>query len=188
MSEKHPIITVTGSKEYKQDMEKIQEKLTEQGCIVIPIGSYGEESLTMRMDKIDLAEELFVINPEWKIENAVWSDICYAYLSGKNVSSLESLSYREIQDRADEIIYQAETLARKQLEMLLHNAYMDPNGIVSFSYKKHTVYDPWLREDMQEEPFAWSLHEDPKVGVDPMEYYGKTKTARYIVEILEKNK
>ena len=56
----------------------------------------------MRMDKIDLAEELFVINPIWKIEETTWMDICYARLTGKNVSSLESLSYREIQDKEND--------------------------------------------------------------------------------------
>ena len=75
MSEKRPIITVTGAEEYKKDMEQIQEKLTKQGCIVVSIGDYSKEPLTMRMDKIDLAEELFVINPIWKIEETTWMDI-----------------------------------------------------------------------------------------------------------------
>ena len=47
MSEKRPIITVTGAEEYKKDMEQIQEKLTKQGCIVVSIGDYGRESLAM---------------------------------------------------------------------------------------------------------------------------------------------
>lgn len=187
MSEKRPIITVTGAEEYKKDMEQIQEKLTKQGCIVVSIGDYGKEPLTMRMDKIDLAEELFVINPIWKIEETTWVDICYARMTGKDVSSLESLSYREIQDKENDFLFQAEGLAQKQLEMAQHNGYLDKRDFVSFSYKGHTIYDPWIREDMQSEPFAWNLHEDPKTGVNPFEYYGKKTAARFIVECVEKN-
>lgn len=187
MSEKRPIITVTGAEEYKKDMEQIQEKLTKQGCIVVSIGDYSKEPLTMRMDKIDLAEELFVINPIWKIEETTWMDICYARLTGKNVSSLESLSYREIQDKENDFLFQAEGLAQKQLEMAQHNDYLDKRDFVSFSYKGHTIYDPWIREDMQSEPFAWNLHEDTKTGVNPFEYYGKKTAARFIVECVEKN-
>lgn len=36
---------------------------------------------------------------------------------------------------------------------------------------------------MQDEPFAWNLHEDHKAGVRPMEYYGKKTVARYIAEL-----
>lgn len=187
MSEKRPIITVTGAEEYKTDMKQIQEKLTKQGCIVVSIGDYGKESLVMRMDKIDLAEELFVINPIWQVADITWADICYAHMTGKDVSSLEALSYREIQDKERDFVYQAEDLAQKQLEMAQHNDYLDKRDFVSFSYKGHTVYDPWIREDMQDKPFAWNLHEDSKAGVNPFEYYGKKTAARFIVEIVEKN-
>lgn len=43
-------------------------KLTKQRHIVVPIGMCGKEDLDMRLDKIDLAEELFVVNPAGKIE------------------------------------------------------------------------------------------------------------------------
>lgn len=185
MSEKRPIITVTGAKSTK-DMEQIQEKLTKQGCIVVSIGDYGRESLAMRMDKTDFAEELFVINPICKIEETTWSDICYARMVGKDVSSLESLSYREIQDKENDFC-SGRGLAQKQLEMAQHNDYLDKGDFVSFSYKGHTIYDPWIREDMQGEPFAWNLHEDLKAGVNPFEYYGKKTVARFIVECVEKN-
>ena len=50
MSEKRPVIAVAGLEQYKNDMEVIQEKLTKQGCIVIPIGTYGPESLDFKTD------------------------------------------------------------------------------------------------------------------------------------------
>lgn len=69
------------------------------------------------------------------------TDICYAYLTGKDISSLESMSYREIQEKANDLIYGSEMLAQRQLEMVQHNSYLDKD-VVSFSYKQHTIYDP----------------------------------------------
>lgn len=114
MGEKHPVIAVTGTEEQKKEIEYIQKKLTNQGYIIVSIGTYGKETLDMRMDKIDMAEELFVINPMGTLEETIWADICYAYLTGKDISSLESLSYREIQEKAKEHIFVAEELAKKQ--------------------------------------------------------------------------
>ena len=164
-------------------MEIIQEKLTKQGCIVIPIGIYGPESLNMRMDKIDLAEELFVINPEQKIHDNIWTDIYYANLAGKDISFLESFSYREIKEKTEEYLYQAEYLAQKQLEMLQHNANLDKRNIVSFQYNGHNVYDPWIREDMPEEPIPWNLTETHNPGQRTQDYYRKQTNACYIDEI-----
>ena len=48
-------------------------------------------------------------------------------------------------------------------------------------------YDPWIREDMQEEPFAWSMHENIKAAVNPFEHYGKKNASRFVVRIVEKN-
>lgn len=56
-----------------------------------------------------------------------------------------------------------------------------------FPYKGYTIYDPWIREDLQEEPFAWRMHEEPKAGVNPFDYYGKRAATRFIVGIVEKN-
>ena len=123
MAKEYPVIAVIGTEECKKEMEQIQEKLTKQRHIVVPIGMCGKEDLDMRLDKIDLAEELFVVNPAGKIEMNIWTDICYAYLTGKDISSLESMSYREIQEKANDLIYGSEMLAQRQLEMVQHNSY-----------------------------------------------------------------
>lgn len=186
MIKKHPVITITGSEKYKEEIEQTREKLTKQGYITLSIGDYGREVIDMRLDKIDLAEELFVINPTFQVAESAWVDICYAHLTGKDVSSMKSLSYREIQDKENVFLYQAEELAQKQLEMLHHNDYLDKRGLISFTYKEHIVYDPWIREDTQTEPFVWNMHENPEVCVNPFERYGKIATARYIAAIMEK--
>lgn len=187
MTKKCPIITITGTQSYKEEMEQAREKLTKQGYIVLSIGDYGKEALDMRLDKIDLAEELFVLNPIFQISESTWIDICYAHLLGEDVSSMKSLSYREIQDKENYFLYQAEELAQKQLEMVQHNDYLDKSELISFKHKGCVVYDPWIREDMQTEPFAWNMHENPEVCVNPFEHYGKKVTARYIAAIMEKN-
>lgn len=51
------------------------------------------------------------------------------------------MSYREIQEKANDLIYGSEMLAQRQLEMVQHNSYLDKD-VVSFSYKQHTIYDP----------------------------------------------
>lgn len=39
---------------------------------------------------------------------------------------------------------------------------------------------------MQEEPFAWSMHENIKAAVNPFEHYGKKNASRFVVRIVEK--
>ena len=90
-------------------------------------------------------------------------------------------------DRGKNFRQQAEELAQKQLEMIWNNECPDKRNIISFSYKGYTIYDPWIREELQEAPFSWRIHEDPKAGVNPFDYYGKRAAARSIVGIVEKN-
>ena len=51
---------------------------------------------------------------------------------------------------------------------------------------KSKIVDPWLREDTQGEAWVWEEHRNPDYGVNPFEYYGKKKTARFIESILMK--
>lgn len=108
-------------------------------------------------------------------------DLCGILLSEMN------LAYRKIQNRGKDFIQQAEGLAQKQLEMIWNNACPDKRNIISFSYKGYTIYAPWIREDLQEEPFAWRMYGDPKASVNPFDYYGKRAASRFIVGIVEKN-
>lgn len=51
MAKEYPVIAVIGTEECKKEMEQIQEKLTKQRHIVVPIGMCGKEDLDMRLDK-----------------------------------------------------------------------------------------------------------------------------------------
>ena len=88
---------------------KVQKKLTLQGNIVITVGLFGhsgdsevwdnmsEGTLTktkemlddMHKRKIDMADEIFVINKDGYIGESTKSEIAYAIKSGKKVNYLE---------------------------------------------------------------------------------------------------
>ena len=105
---KYPIITLCGSTRFKSEFEKAQKELTLKGYIVISVGLFGhsgddevwegmsEDTLTetkqmlddMHKRKIDLAEAIFVVNPGGYIGNSTWSEICYAWMTEKEIMSL----------------------------------------------------------------------------------------------------
>ena len=82
-----------------------QKRLTLQGCIVISVGLFGhsgddevwkpgtKEMLDdMHLRKIDMADEIFVINVGGYIGSSTRSEIAYAQAHGKPVRYLEPLA------------------------------------------------------------------------------------------------
>ena len=110
MAEKYPVITLCGSTRFRKEFETAQKQLTLQGCIVISVGLFGhtgdsevwenmdEGTLTktkemlddMHKRKIDMADEIFVINVGGYIGDSTKSEIEYAKAHGKKVNYLES--------------------------------------------------------------------------------------------------
>lgn len=98
---KYKIITLCGSSKFKNEFEKVQKDLTLSGNIVISLGLFthsdgdkiDENTLKMLTDmhfrKIDLADEIFVVNPGGYIGSATASEIEYALKTGKKVNYLE---------------------------------------------------------------------------------------------------
>ncbi len=95
------IITLCGSTRFKKEFEEVNKKLTLEGNIVISVGLFGlsgdgitkeqKEMLDeMHKRKIDLADEIFVINVGRYIGKSTRAEIEYAVLTGKNVRLLES--------------------------------------------------------------------------------------------------
>ena len=109
MAEKYPVITLCGSTRFRKEFETAQKQLTLQGCIVISVGLFGhtgdsevwenmdEGTLTktkemlddMHKRKIDMADEIFVINVGGYIGSSTKSEIEYALKKGKKVNYLE---------------------------------------------------------------------------------------------------
>lgn len=102
MIDKYKIITLCGSTKFKDAFMQQQKKLTLEGNLVISVGLFGHSGDTEAMDeatkemlddmhkrKIDLADEIFVINVGGYIGTSTKSEIEYALATGKKVNYLE---------------------------------------------------------------------------------------------------
>ena len=100
MDKKYKVITLCGSTRFKEDFERINKELTLAGNIVISLGVWGHagdvfsnEEKAMLDDihkrKIDMADEIFVINKGNYIGSSTRSEIEYAILHDKPVRYME---------------------------------------------------------------------------------------------------
>ena len=98
----YKIVTLCGSTRFKEQFMETQKQLTLEGCIVISVGLFGhsgdadvwkpgvKEMLDdMHLRKIDLADEIFVINVGGYIGESTRREIAYAKKTGKPVRYLE---------------------------------------------------------------------------------------------------
>lgn len=96
------VITLCGSTRFKEQFFEVQKKLTLEGYIVISVGLFGhsgddevwtegtKEMLDkMHLSKIDLADEIFVINVNGYVGESTKREIKYAKSTGKIVNYLE---------------------------------------------------------------------------------------------------
>ena len=108
---KYKVITLCGSTRFKEEFMRAQKELTLQGNIVISVGLFGhsgdfevwenmdEGTLTrtkemlddMHKRKIDMADEIFVINVSGYIGESTKAEIKYAENTGKKVNYLEPI-------------------------------------------------------------------------------------------------
>lgn len=98
---KYNVITLCGSTRFKDEFIRVQKELTLQGNIVISVGLFGHSGDDevwndgvkkmlddMHLAKIDLADEIFVINVNGYIGKSTAREIAYAKACGKKVRSL----------------------------------------------------------------------------------------------------
>lgn len=207
MKKKYPVVTLCGSTKFKDEYMEAQKKLTLEGFIVISVGLFGhagdsevwehmdEGAKTktklmlddMHKEKIDMADQIFVVNVGGYIGESTWSEICYARMTGKRIMSLEPINERTIDSLVESHISQAEELASQQLDVAQHRgAYFNYDDCAMLRFKGTDILDPWIKEECQGAPWAWEAHKNPDMGVDPFKYYGKKKVARFIEEIIMK--
>ena len=106
----YKVITLCGSTRFKDEFYKAQKELTLKGNIVISVGLFGhsgdsevwdnmsEGTLTktkemlddMHKRKIDMADEIFVINKNNYIGESTKSEIEYAIKTNKKVNYMEN--------------------------------------------------------------------------------------------------
>ena len=98
----YKVITLCGSTRFRDAFLETQKKLTLEGNIVISVGLFGhagdnevwapgtKEMLDdMHKRKIDMADEIYVINVGGYIGESTKSEIEYALATGKKVNYLE---------------------------------------------------------------------------------------------------
>ena len=110
MIKNYKVITLCGSTRFKDEFLKVQKDLTLKGNIVISVGLFshsGDSEVWENMDegtltttkemlddmhkrKIDMADEIFVINVNGYIGESTKSEIEYAKSLGKRVIYLEN--------------------------------------------------------------------------------------------------
>ncbi len=99
---KYKVITLCGSTKFKDDFIREQKRLSLEGNIVISVGLFGhsgddevwndnvKEMLDdMHKRKIDMADEIFVINKNGYIGSSTKSEIEYALKNNKKVNYME---------------------------------------------------------------------------------------------------
>ena len=107
----YKVITLCGSTKFKDAFLKAQKDLTLEGNIVVSVGLFGHSGDTevwenmddgtltktklmlddMHKRKIDMADEIFVINVDGYIGDSTRSEIEYAKATGKTVNYLEEV-------------------------------------------------------------------------------------------------
>lgn len=98
---KYKVITLCGSTRFKDDFIAAQKRLSLEGNIVISVGLFGhsgDEEVSrpgvkemlddMHLRKIDMADEIFVVNPGGYIGESTRREITYAKSAGKEVAYL----------------------------------------------------------------------------------------------------
>ena len=99
---KYKVITLCGSTRFRDAFMEAQKRLTLEGNIVISVGLFGhsgddevwkpgtKEMLDdMHKRKIDMADEIYVINVGGYIGESTRGEIEYAKATGKKVNYLE---------------------------------------------------------------------------------------------------
>ena len=110
MVKNYKVITLCGSTRFKDEFMRVQKELTLKGNIVISVGLFGhagdnevwenmdEGTITktkemlddMHKRKIDMADEIYVINVGGYIGDSTKSEIKYAKEHGKRVNYLNN--------------------------------------------------------------------------------------------------
>lgn len=115
---KYNIITLCGSTRFKNEFLEVQKKLTLEGNIVISVGVFGHSGDKESMDsdtktmlddmhkrKIDMADEIYVINKDGYIGHSTKSEIAYAKSHSKPVRYMEPIE-KTIDSEKNDIDYQ----------------------------------------------------------------------------------
>ncbi len=96
----YKVVTLCGSRKFKKEFVIMQQKLTLEGNIVLLPVFFDKETKVaenklqmlkdMHLKKIDMSDEIFVINKNGYIGASTESEIEYAIKTGKKVNYMEN--------------------------------------------------------------------------------------------------
>lgn len=100
MNRKYKVITLCGSTRFKREFEETNKRLTLEGNVVISVGCFGHagDEITyvqkemlddIHRQKIEMADEIFVINKDSYIGKSTRAEIEYAKKLGKKINYYE---------------------------------------------------------------------------------------------------
>ena len=99
MTKQYKIITLCGSVRFKEDFLREQKRLTLEGNIVLSVTFFDDDIIfsekqkamigDMHKRKIDLSDEIFVINKDGYIGSSTKSEIDYAMKTNKPIKNME---------------------------------------------------------------------------------------------------
>ena len=126
------VITLCGSTRFKDEFLESQKRLTLEGNIVISVGLFGHsgddevwtEGVKDMLDrqhlaKIDLADEIFVVNVGGYIGDSTRREIAYAEFKGKTITYLESSKKLGIYENYDALceLYNADRISDEIIDL-----------------------------------------------------------------------
>ena len=113
---KYKVITLCGSTKFKDEFLQAQKQLTLEGNIVISVGLFGHADsefgnvitpeIKVMLDdihkrKIDMSDEIYVINKNGYIGESTKGEIDYAIKTGKGVNYLEY--YQDMKNKSKSV-------------------------------------------------------------------------------------
>ena len=92
---KHKIITLCGSTRFEKEFQEWNKKLTLQGCVVFSCGVFGADEKdkeildSIHRQKIDMSDEIFILNVGGYYGKSTSDEIDYARSKGIEFNFLE---------------------------------------------------------------------------------------------------
>lgn len=106
---KYKVICLCGSTKHKQDFERVNADLTLAGNVVLSVGYFHHvdkrdidiDKAKIVLDdihkqKIDMSDEVFIVNPDNYIGESTKSEIRYALAKGKVIKSMRPIDFDDI--------------------------------------------------------------------------------------------